>query len=128
VGLAEAMEWQSTEFEKRSGIKVSFSSSGPAIAVPVNISIGLFRIYQESLTNVARHAEATEVKSSLTLKDHELALRIIDNGKGFDPGSISHKKTLGLLGMKERTVMMGGSYTIQSHPGSGTTVTINVPV
>lgn len=128
VGLAEAMEWQSAEFEKRSGIKVNFSSEGPPIAVPVNISIGLFRIYQESLTNVARHAEASEVKSSLVLQGHELALSITDNGKGFDPGTIGHKKTLGLLGMKERTVMMGGSYTIKSRPGQGTTVSINVPV
>ena len=128
VGLTEAMEWQSSEFEKRSGIKVMFSSSGDAITVPVNISIGLFRIYQESLTNVARHAEASEVVSSLVLQDHKLALSITDNGKGFDPASIGHKKTLGLLGMKERTVMMGGSYTIKSHPGEGTTVSINVPV
>lgn len=128
VGLAEAMEWQSTEFEKRSGIKVTFSFSGEAITIPVNISIGLFRIYQESLTNVARHAEASEVYSSLVLQGHELALSITDNGKGFDPAAIGHKKTLGLLGMKERTVMMGGSYTIKSHPGKGTTVSINVPV
>jgi len=128
VGLAEAMEWQSTEFEKRSGIQVQFSTSGPTIVIPVNISIGLFRIYQESLTNVARHAEASEVRSSLDLAGHELALSITDNGKGFDPAAIGHKKTLGLLGMKERTVMMGGSYTIKSQPGKGTTVCISVPV
>jgi len=128
VGLAEAMEWQSTEFEKRSGIQVLFSATGPPIVIPVNISIGLFRIYQESLTNVARHAEASKVSSSLAITDHELALSITDNGKGFDPAAIGHKKTLGLLGMKERTVMMGGSYTIKSHPGKGTTVCISVPV
>ncbi len=128
VGLAEAMEWQSSEFEKRSGIKVEFSSPELTVTVPANVTIGLFRIFQESLTNVARHAEAGLVKASLIQKEKELELVITDNGKGFDLASIGPKKTLGLLGMKERTLMMGGAYEIVSHPGKGTTVRITIPI
>ena len=128
VGLSEAMEWQSMEFEKRSGIQVVFNAPEQAISVPVNVSIGLFRIYQESLTNVARHAEASRVEANLVVKERELALMMTDNGKGFDPSAIGGKKTLGLLGMKERSLMMGGNYTIKSNPGKGTTVYITVPI
>jgi len=91
-------------------------------------SNALFRILQEILTNVARHAEASRVEANLVLKERELALMITDNGKGFDPTAIGGKKTLGLLGMKERSLMMGGNYTIKSNPGNGTTVYITVPI
>ena len=128
VGLVEALEWQSTEFEKRSGIKVEFRALELTVTIPANVTIGLFRIFQESLTNVARHAEANLVKASLVQKDKKLELIITDNGKGFDITTIGPKKTLGLLGMKERTLMMGGKYEIVSQPGKGATVRITIPI
>ena len=127
LGLAEAMQWHSQEFEKRSGIPTRFDSNISQLTIPGNISIALFRIYQESLTNVARHANATVVESNLQLRNDELVLKITDNGKGFDMSKTGQKKTLGLLGMKERTQMMGGRYEIISQPGKGTTVLVSVP-
>ena len=127
-GLIEALEWQSGEFEKRSGIKIKFHSEVRDVPIGQRIATSLFRIYQESLTNVARHANATEVLAKISLQDDELVLTISDNGKGFDVTSSGHKKTLGLLGMRERTVMIGGKYEIVSMPGKGTTITVMVPL
>ena len=127
LGLVEALEWWSNEFEKRAGITCSFRRPAQPLETPSGISIGLFRIYQESLTNVARHANAKSVAASLEAQNEQLVLKITDDGKGFDTSGIGHKKTLGLLGMRERTLMMGGSYAIKSQPGKGTTVTITTP-
>ena len=127
-GLIEALEWQSGEFKKRSGIAIQFHSALPDIAIEQNIATSLFRIFQESLTNVARHADATEIKVTIALQDDQLVLTISDNGKGFDVTGIGHKKTLGLLGMRERTLMIGGKYEIASMPGKGTTITVRVPL
>ncbi len=127
LGLVEALEWWGTEFKKRSGIPCSFQPPEQEVRVSSAIAIGLFRIYQESLTNVARHANATNVESQLDGVNGKLVLKIADNGRGFDSSNISHKKTLGLLGMKERTLMMGGTYEVISQPGNGTSVIITVP-
>ncbi|HTL09287.1 MAG TPA: PAS domain S-box protein [Chitinophagaceae bacterium] len=127
LGLVEALEWWSAEFEKRAGISCQFQRPPYPLQVPTHLAIGLFRIYQESLTNVARHANATNVHAQLEATGQQLLLKITDNGKGFDTSTIGQKKTLGLLGMKERTLMMGGTYDIKSKPGSGTTVTIAAP-
>ena len=127
LGLIEAMEWQSREFEKRAGIPVTFSSTSHGAAISGNIPIALFRIYQESLTNVARHSGATQVVTTLEVQGDHIILSIKDNGRGFDTGTTGHKKTLGLLGMKERSMMIGGNYNITSKPGSGTTVLVSVP-
>ncbi|MBS1744057.1 MAG: PAS domain S-box protein [Bacteroidetes bacterium] len=128
LGLVSAMEWQSEEFEKRFKIKTSFNANVMVVQVESEIATGLFRIFQESLTNVLRHSKATEVNATLNLQDGLLILRIADNGIGFNAVENESKKTLGLLGMKERTLIMGGTYDISSKPGSGTTVTISVPV
>ncbi|MEO5592937.1 MAG: PAS domain S-box protein [Chitinophagaceae bacterium] len=127
LGLVEALAWWSNEFEKRAGIACNFQSPDQPLQVPSNLAIGLFRIYQESLTNVARHANAKTVFAQLEVENKQLILKITDDGKGFDTSNIGHKKTLGLLGMKERTLMMGGSYEIKSQPGKGTTVIITTP-
>jgi len=127
LGLLAAMEWHVGEFEKRSGIKKYLSLLETEVPLPDPVKIGLFRIMQESLTNVGRHSGATEVTVTLTEENESLVLVIHDNGHGFDPGK-PRKKTLGLLGMKERAEGMGGSYEISSRPGEGTTVTVTVPV
>ena len=87
----------------------------------------MFRIFQESLTNVSRHADANKVKVTLEQKGQELILSIEDNGQGFEKENIATKDTLGILGMRERSQMMGGNYEIISIPGKGTTVIIAVP-
>jgi signal transduction histidine kinase len=92
------------------------------------VSTGLFRILQEALTNIARHAEATAIAASICVKDRRLVLRIFDNGKGFEVNAVRKKKTLGLLGMKERTLMMNGVCEIVSQPGKGTSLSVSVPL
>lgn len=128
LGLDAAMEWQSEEFQKRSDITCVFNSNISDITVAPDIATGIFRIYQECLTNVARHSGASMVNAFLQIKDNILVLTILDNGKGFIEREIEEKKTLGLLGMKERAMLLGGSYEITSKPGKGTSVLIIVPL
>ncbi len=127
LGLVAAMEWHLEEFEKRSGILKELYIPETEILLPDSLKIGIFRIFQESLTNVARHSDATKVIVSLIPDQKQLILTIKDNGKGFEEKE-SVKKTLGLLGMKERSQMMGGQYSISGIQGEGTTVTVIVPL
>lgn len=125
-GLEAALQWQSNEFEKRFSIPIKLETNGSEPAIPPDTATGLFRLFQESLTNVARHADASEVKALLDVNGDKIMLKIADNGKGFDM-SKPRVKSLGLLGMKERTLMLKGNLDINSKPGEGTTVTITVP-
>ncbi len=124
-GLAEALEWEGKKFSKRSGIPVDFKQPSTPVEVHPSISIVLYRIYQEALTNAARHAEPKKITTVLKQVNNELILSISDDGKGFD--NTKRITTLGLLGMKERAHMIGGKLTITSEPGSGTTVSVSVP-
>jgi signal transduction histidine kinase len=128
LGLIPALEWHSKEFTKRYNIEVVFQSLIKELQTSELVATGLFRMYQESLTNVARHSDASNVTATLQLSHGHIHLSISDNGKGFDIIAYGQKKTLGLLGMKERAVMIGGKLDIQSEPGKGTTITITVPV
>lgn len=125
-GLIDALDWHSKEFSSRYGINVHFKSLVKEIKLEATISIGLFRIYQEALVNVARHAAAKNVITVFEIADSHVSLSITDDGKGFD--SSSQMKTLGLLGMKERAQMIGGMFTINSKPGKGTAVFITAPL
>ena len=87
----------------------------------------LFRILQETLTNVARHAKATHVRVRLTKYDHTVALEVRDNGRGIDESRIFGRQSLGMLGMKERAFLLGGELVIESTPGAGTTVIVRIP-
>jgi signal transduction histidine kinase len=127
LGLVAAMEWYGNDFEKNTGIKTSFISDFSDKGLPDKLRIGLFRIFQESLTNVARHAAASRVDASLQIQDGDIVMLIEDNGKGFNTEMIDHRKTLGILGMKERAIVMGGTYNIHSSPGKGTIIDVIVP-
>jgi PAS domain S-box-containing protein len=127
LGLIAAIEWHLKEFEKRAGIKVKFYADEPELSLPEETRTGLFRIFQESLTNVARHAHAKKVSVSLKRRGGEIVLSIEDDGHGFDKLEVTDKKTLGILGMEERSSMMGGKYQINSIPGEGTIVEVSVP-
>jgi len=127
-GLIAALEWQSQEFEKRNDILCNFTCPISKLTVEKSISIGLYRIYQEALTNVARHSGADMVTSTFTRDGDNLNLTISDNGNGFDPLAIRLKKTLGLLGMKERALIMKGELVTLSTPGTGTTIAVAIPL
>lgn len=128
LGLIAALEWQADEFGKKSMIRSIFTTDVEELELLDDFTIGIFRIFQESLTNVARHAEATTVTSNLYIDEGNLILKIIDNGKGFDTSTIGSKRTLGLIGMKERTLLMNGDYNINSSPGDGTEITVIIPM
>jgi PAS domain S-box-containing protein len=128
-GLAESLEWQCQDFEKRSEIKVEFKSAVPAnISISKNSTTALFRICQESLTNIARHAAATLIIVSLSVTNGEIILTIQDNGKGFNVKKSEEKNTLGLVGMKERSIMIGGSFEIKSEPTKGSVIVVKAPL
>jgi PAS domain S-box-containing protein len=128
LGLIAALEWQGEEFGKRSGTHVElYNEAGDFELNPDSVS-AIFRIYQELLTNVARHANASEVKVVLQKRNDRLFFSLADNGAGFDLDSISHKKTLGLLGIKERTLILGGTFEFKSMPGKGSETIISIPL
>jgi signal transduction histidine kinase len=127
LGLAAAVEWQVEEFQARTGIKCKVRLLANELVAP-DASTTLFRILQETLTNIARHARATRVEVVKEKQRDRLILRIRDNGHGFDPASPSLFKSLGLLGMRERAATLGGGVKISSAPGKGTTVTAWVPL
>lgn len=131
LGLIEALKIQCREFEERTGIRIFFEHHLKNISdtdLDGKIKIGLYRIFQESLTNIIKHAEATEVNAYLKESDNHLILCISDNGVGFDTSSIAGKKTLGLVNMRERIFMMEGKYDILSLPGEGTTILLSIPL
>jgi PAS domain S-box-containing protein len=127
LGLAAAVEWQAQEFQARSGIQCKVRLLTREVFAP-SASTALFRIFQETLTNVARHAKATRAEVVLQKQRDRLVLWIHDNGRGFDQADPSFSKSLGLLGMRERAAILGGQVNISSAPGKGTTVTAWIPL
>jgi PAS domain S-box-containing protein len=127
LGLAAAVEWQVQEFQARSGIQCTVRLLTRE-EVASNASTAMFRIFQETLTNVARHAQATRAEVVLQKQRDRLVLLIRDNGRGFDQADPSLSKSLGLLGMRERAAILGGQVNISSAPGKGTTVTAWIPL
>lgn len=128
LGLVAALEWQGEEFEKRSGTRVLFINEAGDVTLKPDAISAIFRIYQELLTNVARHANASLVKVLLQKSGNSAFFYFTDNGDGFDPDSITQKKTLGLLGIKERTLLLGGTYEFKSKPGEGSETIISIPL
>ncbi|HMI79135.1 MAG TPA: PAS domain S-box protein, partial [Ferruginibacter sp.] len=128
LGLIAALEWQGEEFKKRSGTDVEFINKTGEIVLEPRAVTAIFRIYQELLTNIARHANASFVTTTLEKKDDNLYFSITDNGSGFNLETINNKRTLGLLGIKERTLLLGGTYEFKSTPGKGSETVISIPV
>jgi signal transduction histidine kinase len=128
LGLVAAVEWAAGEFQKRTGVKCDVSvPAEDELPMDRDRATALFRILQETLTNVARHATATHVRVRLTNHDHTVALEVRDNGRGIDESRIFGRQSLGILGMKERAVLLGGELVIESTPGAGTTVIVRIP-
>jgi signal transduction histidine kinase len=126
VGLAAALEAHAKEFQQRTGIGVRVEAPSERLPLDSEQRVALFRIAQESLTNVARHARATAASMSLQRSDAELTLRIHDDGAGFIRDG--HSSSLGLLGMEERARSIGGCFSIDSVPGAGTSVIVTLPL
>jgi signal transduction histidine kinase len=127
-GLAAAVEWELQEFEKRSGIRARFGSEETAAGLDQDIATAVFRIFQETLTNVARHAQASEVDVRLKQDAAMLTLRVQDNGRGIDNGALTNRKSLGLVGMRERVRLLSGEISIEGAAGQGTTVLVKIPL
>ncbi len=127
LGLIAALEWQSSEFEKRTGIHCSFTSNVNDLPLEKNLVTGIFRIYQETLTNAMRHAKATLIKGRLEQTATHLILSIEDDGVGFEIKEEKSNKTLGIIGMKERALMLGGELNIESELKKGTVVVLKIP-
>ena len=128
MGLVAAIEWQVSEFEKRSGINTTYEGYKDKLPLTNTAETGLFRIVQESLTNVGRYAKAKNIRVSLSIIDDKVILGIIDDGIGFELDKLAFKKTLGIVGMKERCIMLGGEFKIDSTVGNGTKIKVTVPV
>lgn len=130
LGLYAAIEWQVSEFERRTGIACEVSTEGDSSdrGLDDQRATALFRILQESLTNVARHAQATVVKVEVRREDGRLFMRIADNGVGLFPGCRRKPNSFGLLGIAERVATLGGEFQVDSRPGEGTVLNISIPV
>ncbi|MCC6398935.1 MAG: sensor histidine kinase, partial [Bacteroidetes bacterium] len=127
LGLAAAMEWEASEFQKRTGVSCDVSQIQEVEILGREATTGLFRIFQETLTNVARHAEATKAEVKLSADGTDLVMVVRDNGKGISGAERDSPSSIGLLGMRERASAMGGNLIIVGAPGEGTTVTVRIP-
>lgn len=108
------------------GIAVQFEVTGEIERISGDMETAVYRIVQEALTNIIRHAQATRIDVLLKRRDGSLIVIVEDNGVGFDP-KVQHSGHLGMVGMQERATMLGGTLTIESVPGSGTTIFLEVP-
>jgi len=128
LGLSAALEWQAQEFESRTGIRCRIALPQEPLNLDAERSTAIFRIFQESLTNVARHAHATRVEAHLERVSNDLFFEVRDNGKGFDSGDIKARNSLGLVGMQERALLLNGELKIEGVPGAGTTLALRIPL
>ena len=128
LGLAAAIEWQARDFQKRSGVECLLNLPEDDLRASRAQATALFRIFQESLTNVARHAQATKIWVHLGEEDGAIVLEIEDDGVGISLERLAERRSLGLLGMRERATVFGGAVEIAGAPGQGTTVMARIPV
>ena len=127
-GLAAAIEWQIEEFGNRTGITCRMENTGPEPDLPKDQATALFRIFQEILTNIMRHAQADRVEVRLEERDESLVLEVRDNGRGISDSEINDSKSFGLLGMRERLYPWNGRVVFEGRQGRGTAVTVYLPV
>ncbi|MGG6241882.1 ATP-binding response regulator [Nodosilinea sp. AN01ver1] len=130
LGLVPTLRWYINRHAKRTGLQTTLTCELLAQRLPIATETACFRIVQEALTNIARHAQAQMVAVTLTQTDHTLHLTIQDDGVGFDQSNLSRAKgtSLGILGMEERGTLIGGQLNIASAPGQGTRIALQVPL
>ena len=127
IGLAAAIEWQGKDFSERTGIDFSFHLD-EELQMDEKRSTAFFRIFQESLTNVIRHAQAKNVAITLRRDGSNVLLTIEDNGKGIAPNELANPRSVGILGMKERAASFNGEVNVIGVQGKGTTVRVRIPL
>jgi PAS domain S-box-containing protein len=128
IGLPAAIEWQAEEFENRMGIKCAVTVVPEDMILDSECSTAIFRIFQETLTNVVRHSHATQVKVGLKAKAGKIELKVRDNGNGITKKQIADPKSFGLIGIRERAQFLGGDVEIRGIPDKGTTVIATIPI
>jgi PAS domain S-box-containing protein len=127
-GLSAAIEWQTQEFVKRTGIRCDIELEPEDIILDEARSVAIFRIFQETLTNITRHADATRARVSLKKNATAVEMRVSDNGKGISKKRLSGPQSFGLIGMRERAHSFGGNLVITGNKGEGTTVAVTIPI
>lgn len=127
-GLAAAIECQAEDFSQRTGVACRCDAMDYDVEVSEDASIALFRVFQEALTNIAKHAGATRVDVTLEQANGKAILAICDNGRGIAAGDLNKPRSYGLRGMRERLVSLGGSFSINAQAGGGTAVTLQAPL
>jgi len=128
LGLSVALRSLSREFSEREGIPVKFTHSKVPARIPVQVASALYRIAQEALRNVAKHAGKTSARIALAGGPNQLSLSVRDNGIGFDPHSLKGKGGLGLISMQERARLVKGEFSLKAFPGRGVTITVRIPM
>jgi signal transduction histidine kinase len=128
MGLVAAFGWQAKEFQKRMGMRCRLKLPEEQVDLDKELSTAVFRIFQEILTNIARHAKASSVDVTLSISEDLLKLDVADDGIGITESQIGGRESLGLLGMQERAQLFGGVVNIQGVPGRGTTVSVSIPI
>jgi signal transduction histidine kinase/HAMP domain-containing protein len=127
-GLAAALEWHLKDMENRTGIRCIFDCEPEDVVLPNDVATEAYRIVQEALTNVVRHAGATEVQVRVRCDAAHLFLRVQDNGAGLRPEAQNGRRSLGMLNMRERALRMKGAFNVSSAPGQGVTVEVTLPL
>ncbi|MFC2027970.1 PAS domain S-box protein [Chloroflexota bacterium] len=128
LGLAKAIQWYAEEFERRTGISCVVDASAAQMEVSPTIATAAYRILQEALTNVWKHANASQVEVEVITEAKTIILSVLDDGVGFDHKSILKEGALGLLGMQERAQLADGKLKVSSSPGKGAKITVNLPL
>jgi PAS domain S-box-containing protein len=128
MGLIPAIQWLAKDFSQHHAMVCAVRALAQDIELDESRAVVIFRIVQESLTNISRHARATQVDISIQLNGTRLAVMVLDNGAGFDPNLPAPGKSFGLLGMRERAIALGGRVDVVSAPGMGTVIGLSIPV
>lgn len=126
-GLTAAIQWQVEQFQSQTGVSCHLSSQLKKACLPQKLSAACFRIFQEALTNIACHANATSVEIRVYEERNALVLEVKDNGRGIAHHEIDGPNSFGLMGMRERAALLGGEFSIQGRPAKGTTLTVKIP-
>ena len=127
AGLLAALEWQARQFEEQTGVQCRVKSSVREMLLDQELNTVFFRIFQETLTNVTRHAHAAKVEVRFVEAGDFLVLEVKDDGRGISEAEIHNTKSIGLLGMRERAALLGGEVRLRGEPGRGTTVSVRIP-
>ncbi|MBN1396641.1 MAG: sensor histidine kinase [Bacteroidetes bacterium] len=128
LGLSAAIEWQAKDFQQHTGIVCDVHCEPEEILINSEISTAVFRIFQETLTNITRHSKATRVKADLTKTENMLTLQVVDNGRGITREEINDSKSFGLIGIRERAQYWHGTVQIAGETGSGTKIIVQFPM